>query len=247
MQLQVDVCRRGLVASCMHHATVRGASRTPLCKGGSSEGAVHGPCNSEGDPEDASMQPTSGPGPQSDPPSPDCCYVLLHQYMGSSALATTIASLPLQVCCSFDAILSLRAGGNAQRGPDADPWATEATLAREHKALRRAQDAERAFLRRAFEQVGYGEGNEVPHPRHSLEQVRGEQRGREEGQSCWPTVSSSSLLLPNQLCPDTNDIPLSSCRPFRRHSLLTPSSPSVITPLSSLFCRRRAWSRGAWN
>ena len=31
MQLQVDVCRRGLVASCMHHAMVRGTPRVPLC------------------------------------------------------------------------------------------------------------------------------------------------------------------------------------------------------------------------
>ncbi|GAX78348.1 hypothetical protein CEUSTIGMA_g5790.t1 [Chlamydomonas eustigma] len=56
----------------------------------------------------------------------------------------------VMVCRSFDEVLRSRAQGSALRGPEHDPWATEATLARQHQVLRLAQDAERGFLKRAF-------------------------------------------------------------------------------------------------
>ncbi|MEW5303111.1 MAG: hypothetical protein WDW36_005835 [Sanguina aurantia] len=57
------------------------------------------------------------------------------------------------VCRSFDLILGERARGRPSRAPELDPWATEARLVQEHKALQQWQDLERGFLRASFSRV----------------------------------------------------------------------------------------------
>ncbi|MEW5309558.1 MAG: hypothetical protein WDW38_001439 [Sanguina aurantia] len=49
--------------------------------------------------------------------------------------------------------INRRARGRPSRAPELDPWATEARLVQEHKALQQWQDSERAFLRSSFSRV----------------------------------------------------------------------------------------------